>query len=325
MYVVGQLSAGAHFELPRGGGLLYCMFVPRGHLTWTFRPMVCKLISVWINIWMSPLCFPLHLKPRQVASVLFLGLFAAASHAWISVQRWRAYQRASSEREKPGCVGDSWPPVAAAASPTPHGCIYRASWMSHLAPCPLFLRQIYGSPAPGRAPWFTTGPPSPPSPPPSAPTPPYLLHWLQRPTISPPTKQRARHAAALSCTSRWRTLCQPCGGKPEPDLRPRCHRSVCGAGPPLTWQKLSFRTKTVTWGGGEREAKEGGAEQEGQRRERLSAEADGDKSARGTEEEQMKRWQRGAGGQQGQLQLRRGPIFLCAPWISTPTQVCLFT
>lgn len=138
-------------SFPRGaGGVLYCMFVPWGHLTWTFRPMVCKLISVWINIWMSPLCFPLHLKPRQVASVLFLGSFRY-------IQRWRAYQRASSEREK---AGDSWPPVAAAASPTPHGCIYRAPWMSHLAPCPLFLHQIYGSPHRGglldlrRAPLF---------------------------------------------------------------------------------------------------------------------------------------------------------------------------
>lgn len=134
------LSGSTFWAYPGGGGgLLYSMFVPWGHLTWTFRPMVCKLISVWINIWMSPLCFPFHLKPRQVASVLFLGSFAAASDVWI-------YQRASWEREKPGCVADSWPPVAAAASPTLHGCIYRAPWMSHLAPCPLFLRQIYGSP-----------------------------------------------------------------------------------------------------------------------------------------------------------------------------------
>lgn len=53
----------------------------------------------------------------------------------------------------------------------------------------------------------------------------------------------------------------------------------------------------------------------------------GDKSARGTDEEQMRRWHRGAGGggQRGQeLRPRRRPDFFYAPWISTPTpQVCL--
>lgn len=46
----------------------------------------------------------------------------------------------------------------------------------------------------------------------------------------------------------------------------------------------------------------------------------------------MKKWHRGAGGQQRQrgfcslnLQLRRGHVFLCcSPWILTPTQVCLY-
>lgn len=195
-------------SFPGGWGLLYCMFSPWGHLTWTFTPMVCKLISVWINIWMSPLCFPFHSKPRQVASVLFLGSFAAASNVWFSVQRWRAYQRASSEREKPGCVGDSWPPVAAAASSTLHGCIYRAPWMSHLAPCPLFLCQIYGSLHRGGLLDLRRAPLSPftatISPHPALPL--ALTSETHRNTILPPTKQWARHAAALSCASRWRAL-----------------------------------------------------------------------------------------------------------------------
>lgn len=61
------------------------------------------------------------------------------------------------------------------------------------------------------------------------------------------------------------------------------------------------------------------------------AETEGDKSICGTEQEQMKRWHWGASGQQRQrgfsslnLQLRRGNVFLCTPWILTPTQVCLF-
>lgn len=59
---------------------------------------------------------------------------------------------------------------------------------------------------------------------------------------------------------------------------------------------------------------------------------EGDKSICGTEQEQMKKWHGGASGQQRQrgfcslnLQLRRGHVFLCTPWILTPTQVCLFT
>lgn len=62
------------------------------------------------------------------------------------------------------------------------------------------------------------------------------------------------------------------------------------------------------------------------------AESEGDKSNCGTEQEQMKKWHWGAGGAQQQrgfcsfnLQLRRVHIFLCTPWILTPTQVCHFT
>lgn len=43
------------------------------------------------------------------------------------------------------CLGASWSPVAAALL-TPHDCIYRAQWMSHLAACPLLVHQIYRSP-----------------------------------------------------------------------------------------------------------------------------------------------------------------------------------
>lgn len=67
---------------------------------------------------------------------------------------------------------------------------------------------------------------------------------------------------------------------------------------------------------------EGGAEQGGR-----GTFCAGDESTRGTDEEQMRRWHRGAGGggQRGQqLRPRRRPDFLGAPWISTPTpQVCL--
>lgn len=61
------------------------------------------------------------------------------------------------------------------------------------------------------------------------------------------------------------------------------------------------------------------------------AEREGDKSICGTEQEQMKKWQWGGGGQQRQrgfcslnLQQRRGHVFLCTQWILTPTQVGLF-
>lgn len=43
------------------------------------------------------------------------------------------------------CLRASWSPVAAALS-TPHDCIYRAQWMSHLAARPLLVHQIYRSP-----------------------------------------------------------------------------------------------------------------------------------------------------------------------------------
>lgn len=63
----------------------------------------------------------------------------------------------------------------------------------------------------------------------------------------------------------------------------------------------------------------------------FSAETEGDESVCGTDQEQMKKWHLGAGGQQRargfcsiKLQLRRGLVFVCGQWILTPTQVCLF-
>lgn len=72
------------------------------------------------------------------------------------------------------CLRASWSPVAAALS-TPHDCIYRAQWMSHLAARPLLVHQIYRSPhwkRGGRLDLRCT--PLPP-PPPSAYTPPLSL------------------------------------------------------------------------------------------------------------------------------------------------------
>lgn len=64
----------------------------------------------------------------------------------------------------------------------------------------------------------------------------------------------------------------------------------------------------------------------------VRAETDGGESNCGTEQEQMTKWHRGAGGQQRQrgscslkLQLISRHVFLCTPWTLTPTQVCLFT
>lgn len=47
MYQVGQVSEGGTFWPPVNWN---SMFVWWGRLTWMFRPMVCKLLLLWINI-----------------------------------------------------------------------------------------------------------------------------------------------------------------------------------------------------------------------------------------------------------------------------------
>lgn len=119
--------------------------------TCLFRPLVCKLVSVCINIWRSSL-FSLPIKSnRQWRCLTELlpgsyGQFTQFNESW---------KQSASDSEKPCWSRTSWPPVAAALS-TLRGCIYRALWMSHLARCPLYVHQIYRSPPLGRAPWFTT-------------------------------------------------------------------------------------------------------------------------------------------------------------------------
>lgn len=97
--------------------------------------------------------------------------------------------------------------AAAAAASTRHGCIYRAPpRMSHLAPCPLFLRQIYGSPLHGGLLDLRPTPPTPP--PPSFPTPPRPILTPSTPPTAfrePQKKHLAPHSAApgqlLACAS----------------------------------------------------------------------------------------------------------------------------
>ena len=87
--------------------------------------------------------------------------FAHKSRVRLKKTIWRVIEDLPQWGRNPR---SSWPTVAA-ASPTLHGCIYRALRMSHLAECPLCL--IYDTP----------DHPPPPSPPASmpSPTPPLTL------------------------------------------------------------------------------------------------------------------------------------------------------
>lgn len=85
--------------------------------------------------------------------------------------------------------------------------------------------------------------------------------------------------------------------------------------------------RRVIWGGGKWDV--GAGKKVARAAECILSGTAGDKSIHCTEEEQMKKWDWGASGQQRQCgshsfkhQLRRGHIFLCTPWISTPIQVC---
>lgn len=165
--------------------------------------MVCKRISVWINIWTSALC-PTPTPPSQPQSSPHLPPPKPSTGSQVRLHHNRQNQRRRrwlcpvtsshsihEEVEHVKGLRQSEPPVVAAASSTRHGCIYRAPlWMSHLAPCPLFLRQIYGSPLQGglldlRPTLLLHPPPTSPSPPRLTPASAGAASQRHRKTISP--------------------------------------------------------------------------------------------------------------------------------------------